>query len=401
MQTNELSNIIYHTLDLMRAKSVQEFSVPPRTFMGVGSVSSVGETVTQHGLKRIFVMVDNFLHQQHIDAGLYRSLNQAHIDYQIATYQGGEPNSKIIDEITAQLASSQCDSVLAFGGGSVLDAAKVVALKATNPNLVLQDLMHPETNLVNRLPLIAIPTTAGTGSEATNISVITDATTHIKQLLVHPYLIPDIAILDAGLTQGLPAYITAFTGIDALTHAIETYVSLQATPLTRLLAKHAITLIGEFLPKAVGQGNSLEARDAMIQASYIAGMAFSNAGLGACHATAHQIGAKYGIPHGMANSIMLPAVMRFNQLVCKQSFAEIGHALTGQTLDANATIDTVQQLIYELGLTKSLNAFGAKAEDLPALAQTAIQDACLKTNPRTATVEQIITIYEDALASNL
>lgn len=399
MQINEVSHVIYRALDLINAQSVREFTVPPQTFIGAGALARCGDAMAERGLKCAFVMVDGFLHQQGVDEGLYRSLQSAGIHYEIITYAGGEPTTQVVEAAAQQLLGAECDSIVALGGGSVLDAAKVTAMLAANANLPVGNLGDKTIKLNKRLPLIAIPTTAGTGSEATNIAVITDTTNDVKQVLVHPQLIPDLAIIDACLTLGVPSEITAITGIDALTHAIETYVARHATPLTRGFAHRAITLIGEALPHAVGRGSDIPAREAMMLASYMAGMAFSNAGLGLCHATAHQIGGKYHIPHGMSNAIMLPAVMRFNQLVCKKEYAEIGLALTGKQIEADATIQAVQQLIYDVGLCKKLTAFGGTQEDIPSLAETAIQDICLTTNPRTATKEQIITVYQDALAS--
>lgn len=399
MQLNEVSHVIYRALDLINAQSVREFSVPPQTFIGAGALACCGKAMAERDLKRVFIMVDGFLHKQGIDEGLYRSLNNANIEYEIITYAGGEPTTLVVEEAAKQLLAAHCDSVLALGGGSVLDAAKITAMLAANADLPIQNLANTSIKLQQRLPLIAIPTTAGTGSEATNIAVITDPTNHVKQVLVHPQLIPDLAIIDACLTLGVPSEITAITGIDALTHAIETYVACHASPLTKGFAHRAITLIGEALPHAVGQGSDIPARESMMLASYMSGMAFSNGGLGLCHAMAHQIGGKYHIPHGMSNAIMLPAVMRFNQLVCKKEYAEIGHALTGKQIEAEATIKAVQELIYDVGLCKKLSEFGGCNEDIPQLAEAAMQDICLTTNPRTVTKEQIITVYQDAFNS--
>lgn len=397
MQLNEVSHIVYQALDMINTQTVREFSVPPQTFIGAGALVRCGQAIAERDLKRVFILVDGYLHQQNIDDGLYRSLNNANIEYEIITYAGGEPSSQVVEDAAKQLLSAECDSVLALGGGSVLDAAKVTAMLAANADLAIDQLANAQIKLKKRLPLIAIPTTAGTGSEATNIAVITNSTTQQKQVLVHPQLIPDLAIIDACLTLAVPAEITAITGIDALTHAIETYVALNITPLTRGFAHRAINLIGKALPIAVGQGSNIPARESMMLASYMAGMAFSNGGLGLCHATAHQIGSKYHIPHGMCNAIMLPSVMRFNQLVCMQEYAEIGHALTGKNIEAEESILAVQKLINGVGLSKKLVNFGAKLEDIPQLAESAMHDICLTTNPRTAATDQIISVYQDAL----
>lgn len=396
MNRQDVGRVIYRALDMLNARAVREFRVPPSTFIGPGATVRAGEAIQACGIGRVFVMVDGLLHEQGLDQGLFRALEDAGVACECLVYPGGEPHSETVEAAGRQLLAAACDGVLAFGGGSVLDAAKVTAMLAANPGCTVQNLGAEGRPLRRRMPLIAVPTTAGTGSEATNVAVITDSARRVKQVLVHTDLIPDLAIIDACLTQGVPPAVTATTGIDALTHAVEAYVSPAATPLTQGLALRAVALIGEALPLAVGQGGNVAARESMMLASYMAGMAFSNSGLGLCHATAHPLGARYGIPHGQANALMLPAVMRFNQLVCKGAYAEIGHALTRRELDAGASIAAIQQLIDEVGAGRPLPSFGVLREDFAALAEAALQDNCLAGNPRTATAQQIIGIYQDA-----
>lgn len=219
--------------------------------------------------------------------------------------------------------------------------------------------MTEHSELRPRLPLIAVPTTAGTGSETTNVTVIIDAVSGRKQVLAHASLMPDVAILDAALTEGVPPHITAMTGIDALTHAVEAYSARHATPFTDSLAMGAIAMIGEALPKAVGCGQDLAARENMLLASCMAGMAFSSAGLGLCHAMAHQPGAALHIPHGLANAMLLPTVMEFNRMVRRAHFSQIGRALTGKKTDDREAIAAVRELIAEVGLTMRLTEAGA------------------------------------------
>ncbi|KEY58807.1 iron-containing alcohol dehydrogenase [Serratia sp. DD3] len=393
-----LQTALYQALDRVNARQVKEFAVPPVTLMGAGAVARSGAALADRGIEQVFMMVDAHLHLAGVTQGILRSLQQAGVTYDVWSCPAGEPVERDVLAAVQQLRQSNSDSILAFGGGSVLDAAKAVAVLAANPALKLSAL-GPESRIAPRLPLIAIPTTAGTGSEATNIAVIISDTAHHKQVLLHSALLPDLAIIDANLTVGVPAQITAATGIDALTHAIEAYVACNATPLTRSLAYQAIHLIGEALPLAVGQGGNITAREAMMQASYMAGMAFSNAGLGVCHACAHQIGAAYGIAHGLANAIMLPAVMKFNRLVCKQTYAEIGYALTGRQGSDVDAIDAVEQLIDSVDLNVDLAALGGKALDFAGFAKAAMQDACIRTNPRTLTEQQIVTLYQNSLAN--
>lgn len=398
MQLNDVSQIIYRALDVMNSQNVRKFSVPPRTYIGAGALTCCGEAMKEEGFERSFVMVDAFIYKMGIVDGLCRSLDVAGIEVEIFLYEGGEPSSAVVEEAAKILLGAQCDSVIAIGGGSVLDAAKVTAMLAANANLPIDGLLSsPQLN--KRLPLVAVPTTAGTGSEATDIAVITNTQTNVKQVLIHDQLIPDLAIIDACVTLAVPSYITAITGFDALTHAVETYVALKSTPLTKGFAYRAISMIGEALPLVVGQGNNIEARESMMLASYMAGMAFSNAGLGLSHATAHQVGGKYHIAHGQCNAIVLPAIMRFNSLVCKKDYAEIGHALTGRHIDAQETIREIEKVIEEIGLAKPALEQGVNCADIPELAKAAFEDICLTTNPRTTTVEQICGVYEDAFSN--
>lgn len=226
--------------------------------------------------------------------------------------------------------------------------------------------------------------------------MIIDAVSGRKQVLAHASLMPDVAILDAALTEGVPPHITAMTGIDALTHAVEAYSARHATPFTDSLAMGAIAMIGEALPKAVGCGQDLAARENMLLASCMAGMAFSSAGLGLCHAMAHQPGAALHIPHGLANAMLLPTVMEFNRMVRRARFSQISRALTGKKTDDREAIAAVRELIAEVGLTMRLTEAGATSAHYAAWAQAAQEDICLRTNPRTASREQIIELYAAA-----
>ena len=207
---------------------------------------------------------------------------------------------------------------------------------------------------------------------------------------------PDVAILDAALTEGVPSHVTAMTGIDALTHAIEAYSALNATPFTDSLAIGAIAMIGKSLPKAVGYGHDLAARESMLLASCMAGMAFSSAGLGLCHAMAHQPGAELHIPHGLANAMLLPTVMEFNRMVCRERFSQIGRALRTKKSDDRDAINAVSELIAEVGIGKRLGDVGATSAHYGAWAQAAQEDICLRSNPRTASLEQIVGLYAAA-----
>ncbi|HCJ1733593.1 TPA: ethanolamine utilization ethanol dehydrogenase EutG [Klebsiella pneumoniae] len=391
----ELQTVLFHAFDTLNLQQMKSFNVPPVTLHGVGALAACGPQAQSRGLRHLFVMVDSFLHQAGMTAGLERSLAMKGIAMTLWPCPAGEPCVTDVCAAVAQLRDARCDGVVAFGGGSVLDAAKAVALLVANPEQTLGE-MTEHSELRPRLPLIAVPTTAGTGSETTNVTVIIDAVSGRKQVLAHASLMPDVAILDAALTEGVPPHITAMTGIDALTHAVEAYSARHATPFTDSLAMGAIAMIGEALPKAVGCGQDLAARENMLLASCMAGMAFSSAGLGLCHAMAHQPGAALHIPHGLANAMLLPTVMEFNRMVRRARFSQIGRALTGKKTDDREAVAAVRELIAEVGLTMRLTEAGATSAHYAAWAQAAQEDICLRTNPRTASREQIIELYAAA-----
>ena len=391
----ELQTVLFQAFDTLNLQRVKTFSVPPVILCGSGALTACGQEAQIRGLTHLFVMVDPSLHQAGMTAALERSLAIKGVALTLWPCPPGEPCTTDVNLAVARLCEAGCDGVLAFGGGSVLDAAKAVALRVSNPDLPLAE-MTELSMLRLRLPLIAIPTTAGTGSETTNVTVIIDTATGRKQVLAHASLMPDVAILDPVLTEGVPPHVTAMTGIDALTHAIEAWSALNATPLTDSLAIGAMEMIAHSLPKAVGYGLDLAARESLLLASCMAGMAFSSAGLGLCHAMAHQPGAALHIPHGQANAMLLPTVMTFNRLVCRERFRRIGLALTHKHSDDHAAIAAVRELIHDVGLTKRLSEAGATPEQYSVWARAALDDICIRSNPRTATQEQIIELYAAA-----
>ena len=351
----ELQTALFHAFDTLNLQQMKSFNVPPVTLHGVGALAACGPQAQSRGLRHLFVMVDSFLHQAGMTAGLERSLAMKGIAMTLWPCPAGEPCVTDVCAAVAQLRDARCDGVVAFGGGSVLDAAKAVALLVANPEQTLGE-MTEHSELRPRLPLIAVPTTAGTGSETTNVTVIIDAVSGRKQVLAHASLMPDVAILDAALTEGVPPHITAMTGIDALTHAVEAYSARHATPFTDSLAMGAIAMIGEALPKAVGCGQDLAARENML----------------------------------------LPTVMEFNRMVRRARFSQIGRALTGKKTDDREAIAAVRELIAEVGLTMRLTEAGATSAHYAAWAQAAQEDICLRTNPRTASRVQIIELYAAA-----
>ena len=283
-----------------------------------------------------------------------------------------------------------------------MDISKAAAVMHNNDGPINQ---YAGVNLVPRpgLPTILIPTTAGTGSEVTSIAVLSDTVNQVKVGVVSDHMFARLVLLDPELTLGLPPHITASTGLDALIHAIESYTGSQATFLTEPLAMEAIRLIGKNLRLAYADGANLEARTGMLQASLLAGMAFANTQTAGAHACALSLGGKYHLPHGVATSLMLPAVMRFNAIATPVKFANIAEAF-GETLDGlspmektDKAINAVERLIKDVGFKLGLENYGVKREDISMLAKGAIGAARLwKNNPRRATEEQIQQIFEDS-----
>jgi len=253
------------------------------------------------------------------------------------------------------------------------------------------------------VPLVAINTTAGTASEMTKFTIITDTSRKVKMAIVDKHVTPVLSINDPLLMVGMPPSLTAATGLDALTHAVEAYVSTAATPVTDACAIKAIQIIPQYLPKAVANGNDMEAREQMVYAQYLAGMAFNNASLGYVHAIAHQFGGFYNLPHGVCNAILLPHVCRFNLIARKERFAEIAVALgektDGLSVDeaAEKAITAIERLAAQLNIPKGFKELGAKEEDIEILAQHAMQDACAATNPRKPTQKEVEAIIKAAM----
>ena len=267
----------------------------------------------------------------------------------------------------------------------------------------IRDYEGIDKSKVPMTPLIAVNTTAGTASEMTRFCIITNTDTHVKMAIVDWRCTPLIAIDDPKLMVAKPASLTAATGMDALTHAVEAYVSTAANPITDACAEKAISMISEWLSPAVANGENLEARDAMSYAQYLAGMAFNNASLGYVHAMAHQLGGFYNLPHGVCNAVLLPHVCEFNLIACPERYARIAELMGVQTQGltknqaARAAIEAIRELSKSIGIPSGLNELGVKTEDLAVMAENAQKDACMLTNPRKATHAQVVDIFKAAL----
>lgn len=347
----------------------------PTLFSGPGSMNELLESMTELGFKRVLLVTDEGLVQVGIVDKVLKAAAQ--LDLQLDVFSKVQPDPTY-DQVESGLEAYHrfhCEGILALGGGSAMDCAKVIAAKVTNkrPIKKLAGLLK-----VWRMPapLFAIPTTAGTGSEVTIAAVVSDPSSHIKTPLMDPKLVPLMAALDANLMIGLPPKITADTGVDALTHAIEAYVSRNATQETRAYSVAAIKLIFKYLPRVVAQGDDVEARHKMAMASYYAGLAFTKASLGYVHAFAHTFGAKYGIPHGMANGLALLPVLRFSLSEIEPQLRKLD-ALTaeGQSGEASAQhfLTHVESLFASIDI-KQKSAL-IKREDADALADLILKEA--------------------------
>jgi len=393
-----IEEIVARTVDELSIANHFTFRVPPLALVGDGVAARSGEELKRIGASRVLIVTDQTIVKLGLLDVVLRSLQRNGLSAEIFAQISGEPTWAMVTSGTAMVHSTGCDAVLAVGGGSPIDAAKMIALLARNPIPFAE--IDPGSELAQKpLPLAAMPTTAGTAS----LAVISDPASGRKVVFEHPALIPAVAIIDPLLTIGLPPAVTASTGLDVLTHAIEAYVAQSSCTLARALSYRAIRLVATYLPIAVGYGTNTLARHKMAVACYMAGMAFSNAGLGLCHAMSHQAGGHYKIAHGTANALLLPHVMRFNLLVRTEEFADIAAAL-GEKVEnlsrrdaAERAVTAVVNLIQDLGMPSGLAGFGVTDKDLPQLADQALQDSCLRTNPRTAQKEDIIRIYQQAL----
>lgn len=383
-------------------QSYEIFSTTPRFVIGNGCLSSIGGELDRLKATSVLIVTDSGLVNTGIVDRLEDILRQNGIIFSRFDKVVADPPFELVDEAVAQLRQAGSQAVLGIGGGSSLDIAKVVSVMGTNNNPVTSMFGVDQVDKPG-LPLILVPTTAGTGSEVTPIVILSDPYEKLKKGIVSPYLYPSCALLDPELTVGLPAAVTAATGMDALIHAIEAYTSKNATFISDILAKEAIRLLYTNIRKAVADGSNIEARDFMLRGSLLAGMAFANAGVTAVHAFAYPIGAEFHIPHGVANTIMLVPVMRFNMIGNLERFAAIGDmfGLPTESMSlreaAQSTIDAMDELSDDLRVPRNLRDFGIKETDIPNLAAGVMKvTRLLANNPRKLELSDANTIYREA-----
>ncbi len=377
------------------------YYLPTRNVFGEGAVKEVGKLMKTLDGKAPLIVTDAFLAKCGMAEDLKKIMEAEGL--KVAIFGGAEPNptDKNVEAGVAAYKAEGCDSIVSLGGGSSHDCAKAIGLIVSNGGKI-HDYEGIDISKNKMVPLMAVNTTAGTASEITRFCIITDTSRKVKMAILDWRVTPQIAVNDPVLMKGMPPSLTAATGMDALTHAIEAYVSTAANPLTDAAALKAIDLIQKYLPKAVANGDYMIARDKMAYGQYLAGIAFNNASLGYVHAMAHQLGGYYNLPHGVCNAILLPYVEEFNNISNLNRFRDIAEAM-GEKIEGLSTNDAaakgilaIKRLSREVGIPRNLRGLGVKPEDFDIMAENAMKDACALTNPRKYTKEQVVEIYRRA-----
>ena len=376
------------------------FFMPSLNLFGEGALKDAGYEMKKLGFYKALIVTDKAMVSSNLIKLLSDVLDENGIIYTIFSDVQPNPTTKNVRYGFDMLIKEKCDFVISFGGGSSHDCAKGIALLATNGGDVKDyaGLNLPENP---QLPLVCVNTTAGTAAEMTIFSVITDE--KVKMPIISNMLTPVMSVNDPLTMLSKPKALTSATGMDALTHAIEAYISTGASPITDACALKAISMIAENLETAVNMGQDIQARTNMAYASFMAGMAFSNAGLGYVHAMAHQLGGFYDLPHGLCNAVLLPHVLHFNAGAAAEKIAECGRAMGLEEDKANPgksaemTVRRIAAMNKAIGIPANLSEIGVREGDLPTLAKNAILDSCAATNPRKATEDEILTIFKAAM----
>ena len=382
----------------------EKFVLNETTYFGRGAREVLAEEIKSRGFKKVLVVTDETLVNCGVAGKVTKVLNDAGIEYEMFSDIKPNPTVKNVQDGVKKCRESGADVIVTVGGGSSMDTAKGISIIMTNPDREDVVSLNGLSNTKNKgLPVIALPTTHGTAAEVTINYVITDEERQIKMVCVDPNDIPVLAIVDSELMETLPKGTAAATGLDALTHAVEGYITKGHNLIADMFHMKAIELIFENLSKAVNEKDPI-AIENMAKAQYIAGMGFSNVGLGIVHSMAHQLGAVYDTPHGVANAILLPTVMRYNGGVCADRFREIlCHIGRPDAKDLNDedVINTFVWMIEELsksvGVTQRVADVGCREEDLEMLAEKAMEDPCKPGNPREVTKEDFIRLYREAM----
>ncbi|HGE7612914.1 alcohol dehydrogenase [Bacillus thuringiensis] len=384
-------------------QEVSEFRMPKSVLYGRNSLEKLGEQSKKLG-KRAFIVTDIIMEKLGYVEKCIKQLNKKSITVSTYNKVDAEPTNIHVLEALSLCKEEKCDFIIGIGGGSCIDAAKAVAVLYTNGGEV-EDYVQKDIEIENNpLPLIAIPTTSGTGSEVTSVAVITNKKTDVKMMMKHPSFIPKVAIIDPVLTSSLPPQITAATGIDALCHAIEAYISKVSQPLTDVLALSAIESIMKYLRIAYEDGRNMEAREAMMIASLQAGIAFSNASVTLVHGMSRPVGALFHVPHGISNAILLPTVLEFTKTSAMKRLAKIGRSLNKDLYSnsdeevADYTLGEIKKLCFDLRIP-NLKEYGIDEIEfenaISKMASDAIESGSPANNPRVPSYDEIKELYRE------
>ncbi len=381
---------------------LKAFHCSTKIYSGRGSISSLGTIAKELGSEKCLLVADPELEQHGIIELARRALSEVGIHVELSLRVEPEPYLDNADDAAEVGRNLQADLVVGLGGGSSMDTAKAAAALVTNKGKA-GDYVGLNMVPIPSLPTVMIPTTAGTGAEVTFTAVFTNRATSVKGGINSPYLFPTVALLDPELTLSLPPQVTAFTGMDALTHAIESVTSRSSTVFTESLSLTSIRLISESLRTAVYNGNNIEAREKMLLGSLFGGMALADAGVGAAHALAYPLGGNYRIPHGLANAVLIPHVMQFNLPAAVDSLALVAWSM-GESVDglsprwaAQNAVDAVRALADDIGIPSSLSDLGVPMADIPMLIDSALKvTRPVENNPRTLGPSEARSIYENA-----
>jgi alcohol dehydrogenase len=383
-------------------EQVYGFFIPSVTLIGIGAHKEVPEKMKALGGKKVCLVTDKGITAAGITEQMTELLTKGGLEVAVYDETIPNPTDKNVHDGVDFYKKNNCDSLITLGGGSSHDCGKGVGLVISNGGKI-HDFEGIDKSTNPMPPYLAINTTAGTASEMTRFCIITDTSRKVKMAIVDWRVTPNMAIDDPLLMVGMPPALTAATGMDALTHAVEAYVSTVATPMTDACALQAIELVAQYLRPAVANGQDMEAREKMCFAQYLAGMAFNNASLGHVHAMAHQLGGFYDLPHGVCNAILLPHVERFNLIAKMDRFVDMARAM-GEQVDhlskrdaADRALAAIEKLSGDIGIPSGLSELGVKEKDIPTMTKNAQADACGLTNPRCPTDEEVEAIYKAAL----
>ena len=380
-----------------------KFVLNETSYFGEKARDVLPEEIKKRNFKKVFLVSDKSLVEAGVTAKVEDILKEAGIEYDLYDEIKPNPSIKNVTDGVEACKKSGADVIVAVGGGSSIDTSKGISIVMTNPDRADIKSLNGASNTVNRgMPIIALPTTAGTAAEVTINYVITDEERKIKMVCVDPNDIPIVAIVDSELMASMPKSLAAATGMDALTHALEGYITLAHNEISDMFHLKAMKMIFANLEAAVNDKDQ-KAINIMGMAQYIAGMGFSNVGLGICHSMAHQLGAVYDTPHGIANAMLLPTVLEYNGEVCYERYRdilkELGYPAEKYTKEEliKTLVERVKDLGEAVGITQTISDYGAKLEDLEMLSEKAMEDPCKPGNPRETSKEDFIALYKKAM----